>query len=341
MAAASARMKISIEMASSLEGLTCAALLSASTGQRARDVMLRSISSDGNVMPPLTFGEASQQSGRLARLLASVAGGQPATALIAMVFEKQAALTILACLRAGITPVVVRPDLNAEQFSALADDLGASIAIGNDHFAEFSPLTALRDMAARNFGMRCVAGFGADILEGVIPLDSFIAQESELPPLPEFGHAGKIGMCDDISVQVTELEFLSLSLDIARMLGIMPDDRILTSLVSGSLVSLASGLGAALLTGAEFSPLGLFRLNTLWASFADGRRIHLVAPARIEEAIIQSGLVSHKRLAGLLLVHPTGTRPPHQLPTAIGKTKCRIVDAYPLTAGTTSLIIRQ
>ncbi len=340
MSAASARAKISRSAAPSLEGLTCAALLSASAGQRGRDVMLRTISHDGQAPAPLTFDEVSLQSGRLARLLASVAGDQPATALIAMAFERQATLTVLACLRAGITPVVVRPDLNAEQLSALADNLGASIAIGCDRFAEFTPLMALRDMAARNFGMRCVAGFGRDIPEGVVPLDSFIDEDSELPPLPETHMPGQIGTCDDVSVQVTEPEFLELSLDISRALGISPSSRILTTLVGGSLISMASGLGTALLTGAEFSPLGLFRLNALWVSFADGKSIHLVAPAGIEGALVQSGLMSHKGLAGLLLVHPVGTRPPGRSLAMIQGMKCRIVDAYPVTAGTTVLVTR-
>jgi mycobactin salicyl-AMP ligase len=340
MPAASARATISKASAPSLEGLTCAALLSASAGQREREVMLRTISSDGKGPSSLTFGEVSRQSGRLARLLASVSGGQPTTALIAMAFEKQAVLTVLACLRAGITPVVVRPDLDAEQLSQLADHHGASIAIGVDRLAEFTPLLALRDMAARNFGMRCVAGFGSDLPEGVVPLDSFIDEESSLPPLPEARTEGQIGACDDVSVQVTEPEFLALSLEIARALGIAPTSRILTTLVSGNLVSMASGLGAALLTGAEFSPLGLFKLNQLWASFADGKSIHLVAPASIEPAIVQSGLMAHKGLAGLLLVHPTGTRPPGEKPTTFGRAQCRIVDAYPVTARSTSLVTR-
>ncbi len=74
-------------------------------------------------------------------------------------------------------------------------------------------------------------------------------------------------------------------------------------MTGGSLAALASSLGLAVIAGAELVPLGLFSLTGLWSSFAGGRPVHLVMPAGVEDAMLASGMLSHRGLASIAFIH--------------------------------------
>src|SRR5215207_6666474 len=82
---------------------------------------------------------------------------------------------------------------------------------------------------------------------------------------------------------------------------IAPGDRILSLLAADDHCGLATGLAAALLSGATLECHGLFDAAELGQALADEVPTHLVAPGWLEPAIAAAGLSS--RLASTVLVH--------------------------------------
>jgi hypothetical protein len=96
---------------------------------------------------------------------------------------------------------------------------------------------------------------------------------------------------------------MEASLEVARALRPTPGSRIVTTLIGGDLAAWATSLGAGFLAGIEIAPIGLFSLAALQASLSDGTPVHLVLPATLESALLNSDLARHKALASLVLVH--------------------------------------
>ena len=56
------------------------------------------------------------------------------------------------------------------------------MALGVGRVGTLQPLLMLRELAVRAFGMRFVGGFGAEVPDGVAPLDTLMDSGDAAPP---------------------------------------------------------------------------------------------------------------------------------------------------------------
>lgn len=279
-----------------------------------------------------SFGQLHGSADRLARLLAVNRAQPGARVAILAPLGPEAIVSVLACLRAGLSPMLLPMHGNELELLRLIEAADAVMALGVSRVGPLRPLLMLRELAVRAFGTRFVGGFGADIPDGIAPLDRLM-DSATLHPLPEFDQRAPLLVVDAMTLAgplpVTERDVLARALEISRLLKPMDSSRIVTTLVGGDLAALASGPAMAMLTGVELLTLGLFSLGDLQACLAGGRNVHLVLPGTMEAALAHSRLASHPALASLVFVQrPAGQR---SLP-AVDRTDIAIVDIDVTTA---------
>ncbi len=277
-----------------MQGMTFDLMLAAATGNIMRPA-------NG---APLDAAELTRQANGLAALLASVEPEPGASALALAPLGPEAIVTVLACLRAGIKPHFMSPAAGADRIAATLAAIDAPVAIGVAQVAELRPLLALREAAARSFSLRLLAGFGETLPDGVAPVAALAeaaAPEGCARPALAFGRDG-----GQPAEQAGEAEILQLAVEIAREIVPAPASRIVTTMSGVDSTTLASSFGLSLIAGIETTTLGVFDLARLWGCLSSSLAIHLVAPGSIEGALEEAGLIRHKALASLMLIHEPG-----------------------------------
>lgn len=296
-----------------LDGLDLDTLLKALVRGRGYDAALRDPPSRRDwsdaVPTSLSFIQLYERVDQLARLLTLNRAQPGATVAILAPLGSEAIISVLACLRAGLSPLMLPLHVGEDDLLRLLEETGAVIALGVGRVGSLQPLLTLRDLAVRAFGTRFVGGFGQNVPDGVAPLDTLMASAG-LAALPEPLARQPIRVVDPAlragAAAVTERSLLGKALEISRLLKPLASSRIVTTLVGGDLAALASGPGMALLTGVELLPLGLFDLGDLQACIAGGRNVHLVLPGAMEPALARSRLAADPALASLVFVQRAG-----------------------------------
>ncbi|WP_293812199.1 AMP-binding protein [uncultured Bosea sp.] len=333
------------EASALLDGLDLDTLLAALTRSRGYDAALRDPPGRrgwSDVTPgSVNFLDLDERIDRLARLLAINKGTPGASVAILAPLGPEAIVSILASLRAGLSPLMLPLHGNELELLRLIETAGAVMALGVSRVGSLRPLLTLRNLAMRAFGTRFVGGFGPDVPDGVAPLDMLMANPT-LHPLPQLVERPVLQVCDGVALRgpfkLSERDLLAKALDISRTLKPTVSSRIVTTLVGGDLAALASGPGMAMLSGIELLTLGLFNLGDLQACIEGGRHVHLVLPGTMEPALAHSRLAEHPALASLVFVHrATEAR---GLP-AIDRPDIAIVDIAAHSAGDISVIRRQ
>jgi hypothetical protein len=299
-----------------LDGLDLDTLLKALAKGRGYEAALRDPPGrrdwSDTIPTSLGFAQLEERVDQLARLLTINRGQTGATVAILAPLGPEAVISLLGCLRAGLSPLLLPLHATEAELLGLVEASGAVMALGVSRVGPLRPLVTLRNLAVRAFGMRFVGGFGQDVPDGVAPLDTLMASAG-LHPLTETGPRVAALVVDPATLAgpkpVSEREILGRALEISRLLKPLSSSRIVTTLVGGDLAALASGPGMAMLTGVELLPLGLFSLGDLQACVAGGRAVHLVLPGAMEPALARSRLVADPAIASLVFVHrPAGAR---------------------------------
>lgn len=298
------------EASTLLDGLTLDTLLKALARGRGYESALRDPPGrrgwSDEAPASLSFSQLDEKIDRLARLLAINRAQPGAGVAILAPLGPEAIISILACLRAGLSPLMLPLHGPEPELLRLMEEAGAVMALGIGRVGPLNPVMTLRDLAVRAFGVRFVGGFGADVPDGVAALDNLLPGGT-LHPLPEESLRPGLQVADPVSLAgplpVSERDLLRVSLEISRALKPLSSSRIVTTLVGGDLAALASGPGMAMLAGVELLPMGLFSLGDLQACMAGGRKVHLVLPGAMEAALAHSRLASHPALSSLVFVH--------------------------------------
>jgi hypothetical protein len=275
----------------------------------------------------LSFADIDQRSRRLASLLSLSRLAERSQALIFMPAGSEQLIAMLGALRAGLRPFLMPLSADAASLQAWLDAAGPSVAIATSRCGDIRPALMMREAAARSFNARLVCAFGPDVPDGIVPLDSILASTATLPPAPVVTSPPNVltvsaetshGVCQTM----TETDIVAATLEVARAVKLSDDHRVLSLMMSPSLCALATGPYLAMLTGAEYLPLGLFSLSALWAGLSDGKLTTLVAPAAIEAQLRTAGIIGHENITTVVLIHPD--KPARQL--AISGEPGRIID---------------
>lgn len=325
-----------ISISALVEGLDFDSLLKALASRRGYEPAFRDPPGrrDWSGFAPNAFGFAELDSrvDRLAGLL-TLAKPQPgACVAILAPLGPEALVSILASLRAGLSPMLLPAHAGEADLLRLIERSGAVLALGVPRIGSLRPLLLLRDVAAQAFGMRFIGGFGAEVPDGVAALDALLGHGAPTP-------AGSAPVRAPIHVvdghgfagpfPITEKTVLAKALEVSRVLKPLASSRVVTTLVGGDLAALATGPGIALLTGVELLPLGLFMLDDLRACMEGGRMVHLVIPGAMEPALARSRLGSHPALASLVVVSRAADGPP---PLKIERSDLAVVEVESVSA---------
>jgi hypothetical protein len=296
-------------VAALLEGLNLDSLLQALTRSRGYEAALRDPPGRrgwSDAMPTsLSFIQLEERVDQLARLL-TINKAQPgASVAILAPMGQEALVSILACLRAGLSPLMLPLHGNELELLRLIEASGAVMALGTARVGPLRPLLMLRNLAVRAFSTRFVGGFGHEVPEGVAALDTLMASAAG-QPLPVGQPRPALQVVDARTfagpLPVSEKMVLGRALEMSRLVKPLASSRIVTALVGSDLAALSCGPGMSLLTGVELLPLGLFSLGDLQACLEGGRKAHLVLPAAMEPSLARSKLASHPALASLVFV---------------------------------------
>lgn len=295
-----------------MEGLGLEAFIAVGLRSRPHQLFLREparkaswMDSDGE---NLSFADIDLRSRRLASLLSLSRLPERSQVLIFMPQGAEQLIATLGALRAGLKPFLMPLSESAAALQAWLDAAGPSVTIGTSRCGDIEPALMLRDAAARSFNTRLVCAFGGKAPDGSVPLDSILKGEATLPPAPAITSPAEAltiaaQTSHGIRQVMMETEIVQATVDIARVARLSEDHRVLSVMMSPSLCALAAGPYLAMLTGAEYLPLGLFSLSALWAGLSDGKSTTLVAPAEIEAPMRTSGIIGHESISNVLLIH--------------------------------------
>lgn len=315
-----------------LDGLDLDALLGALVRTRGYEAALRDPPGkrawSDELPTSISFVHLYERIDQLAGLLHMNRAQPGARVAILAPLGPEAIISTLASLRAGLSPLLLPLHAGDADLLRMIDEAGAVMGLGVGRVGAVQPLTTLRRLAARAFGMRFVGGFGQVVPDGVAPLDALMASAAR-HPLPALASRSPLHIVEPRGLDgphaVSERAILAGALAVSRLLKPMASSRIVSALSGCDLASLATGPGAALLTGAELLPLGLFSHGDLQACLEGGRTVHLVAPAALESALARSRLGGHDALASVVFVHRPGDAP--ALP-ALDRPELTIVDLH-------------
>ena len=312
-----------------IQGIGLEALLSVALKTRADDLFCREPARRetwaGASKAQLTHAQVDDQIRRLAALLSLSRLPEGSQVMIMTPMGPEQVIAMLAAQRAGLRPFLLPMSASAAQLQVQIDAAGPCVVLATTRCGDLEPARMLRDAAARSFNARLVCAFGPDVPDGVVPLDKVIASQARLPDIrPVSAGFAMLPMVIETAYgtrqSVTETDIFAATLAIAREARLNTSARVLSMMMSPSLCALAAGPYLALLSGAEFLPLGLFSLSALWAGLADGVNTCLVAPSSTEDALRKAGIVGHDSVASLMLIHrhrPQALEPPGDHSTRI------------------------
>ncbi|RVU17773.1 AMP-binding protein [Methylobacterium oryzihabitans] len=309
--------------------------------------------------PPITWTYAAARE-IVARLAAGLVRlglppGSPVGLCMAGIAEHH--LTLLAVEQAGHVPCLLPVTWSEDRLLEAVERAQVAAILTQGQLGPDRPAERLCRVAARYFPLRFLAAFGPHVPDGVIALDRVV--------LDHRGEAGGTGAGSGIvsfAPAVPEPAARRLAgAPVARLPGaaepdgpllalrrdgdaltaaaaaclapgrIEPGERILSLLPPSDLKGLATGLAAALLSGASLECHPVFDAGILAAALDRPEPTHLVAPAWMEAGLARTSVPS--RLRGITYVHRAPARLAGREPGRAGIVDVVAFDETALLAG--------
>ncbi|WP_147047942.1 AMP-binding protein [Methylobacterium gnaphalii] len=221
----------------------------------------------------------------------------------------ESALALLAVEAAGHTPCLLPVAWDEDTLVAAVQGVGVSAILTQSRLGMAAPAERICAVAARYFGLRYVAAFGPDVPDGVINLDGMVLDEraaasNEPGAAPAHAPAGTgiVSFVAGDPGRPVHRGFGSLvAAATAHLVAtrVEPDERILSLIGPHDLRGLATGLAAALVSGASLETLPLFDGAAFATALAREMPTHLVAPGFLEANLAGRTLPSTLRSVGL------------------------------------------
>lgn len=290
--------------------LTVSGLAASAAGTNPKRLFLRDCAAredwDGNLPRQLSFGdffrEAEFFAGQL-ETLGIVAGDR---VMILMPNVAEAAIAIVGCLIAGITPALAPVEENVETLRAASERISAAAIITTGRLEELRPAEIARQIAARAISVRLVAAYGHKLPDGVTSLDGWAEQDVDANPnrpvrkqdaegLITFS-AGPKGVLAHIR---TEAQVIADALAIATRHKLGREQNLVSTMHATGSAAFAAGLLMPLFLGTTIDLVGPFTADRLrHALKRAGEKPALLAPASLMP-LLRESLPLEKGLAGL------------------------------------------
>ena len=247
--------------------------------------------------------------------------------------QVQTLVVVIAAVRAGLEPALVRPGLGAVELAAHAGVAVAVALIGPAFYGEALGETYL-STAALTEGIRLIATHGAEPVDGALDVSAAALDASTEPPEQTTGDpplempliatfAGAPTTPRLVSHRQATLFADALSL--VEQAQINPTRRILSLLPPSSRAGLVAGPFAALVGASELVLHGPFTANTFLAQLDAQPGAHLVAPVTLG-ALMAAKAVT-RELSSLILVSRFDSLEVFVLPASVPATR-PVADLY-------------
>jgi hypothetical protein len=258
----------------------------------------------------LTFAQVQDQVERLAGLLRQLKLPAEATIALQLPNDERGCIALTAVMDAGLSALVLPLALPEATLVAALEQARATALITLSDWAGMKPAESARAVAARLFGLRFVAAFGANVPDGVIPIDNLAAiwardakaggDASTIVRTLDRGPRGE-GPLRLVSRRTGDL--VAAALPVVAATSMQSGERILSTMASDDLAGLAAALVPALMTGMPLVMLPLFDSATLLAEIERAPGVHLLVPAAIEAAVDAAGLFHDGNLCSVMVAH--------------------------------------
>ena len=270
--------------------------------------------------PPLrlSYAEADRMISAIAGRLRRMGLATDAIVGIQMPNIVENILTVLGVLRAGLIaaplPLLWR---RADAVTALAR-VGAKALIACRRVGSFEHCQFAARVAAEVFSIRYVCGFGANLPDGVVPLDDLFsaAKLDPVPPLAREANAAahlavisfEVGEDGPVPVARRHLEFLAGGLGVLLESRIEQDASVLSTVAPASFAGICLTLVPWLLTGGTLALHHPFDADILARQRHDHRCGTLILPAAAAYCLAETGLFAREGPTTVVAAWPAPDR---------------------------------
>lgn len=253
----------------------------------------------------LTFGEFIKRAAFFGAQLITL-GLQPGeTVLLLLPNCVEAMVSIVGCRMAGLVPAPAPIDETVDMLRAAAERIQASAIITTGKVESLAIGEKARQIAAKVMSIRCVAGFGLGLPDGIVPLDGW--SEEDVTPLPSGvsmpqSSDGLITFArEDGAVCAyirSEAQLIADALALATANRIDHGQPIVSVLQPAGAASIVASLILPLFAGASVHLIGPFQSDVFIDTMERALEGHLIGPDHFVARVLEQR-ASDPRLAGL------------------------------------------
>ncbi len=273
----------------------------------------------------LNYAEADVAVNRLAAQMKAL--GLPEGSAVALQLPNtvEAALSLLALLRAGLIAVPVPLLWRRADLVAALREINARAIITMTRIGEARPAETACEAAAELFSLGFPCAFGPAVPDGVIPLDLDAAIPTQKADLASarISTAEKVAIATfdatrrgAFAVGRTDTQWIAAGLAVMLEARIAPGETIVSTLPPASLAGIASAFLPWLLTGGTLALVHGYSRAAMAHAASTGA--HLVAPAPALQTLSDASGVSY---ASCIAVH----RGPQSLGIDLSQTNCEAI----------------
>jgi AMP-binding enzyme len=273
----------------------------------------------------LNYAEADVAVNRLAAQMKAL--GLPEGSAVALQLPNtvEAALSLLALLRAGLVAVPVPLLWRRADLVAALREINARAIITMTRIGETRPAEIACEAAAELFSLGFPCAFGHGVPDGVIPLDLDAATPAQKAELA----SSRISPSEKVTIATfdasrrgafavgrTDTQWIAAGLAVMLEARIAPGETIVSTLPPASLAGIASAFSPWLLTGGTLALVHGYSRAAVAHAASSGA--HLVAPAPALQTLSDASGVSY---ASSIAVH----RGPQSLGIDLSQTNCEAI----------------
>jgi mycobactin salicyl-AMP ligase len=218
----------------------------------------------------------------------------------------EAMITLHGILMAGYSPLFLPVTMSEEDVRVALERNAVPALITVTNIGTLKPAEAMRQVAARYFGLRFLMAFGDTPPDGVLSLDRLPEAPETLSERPlDAAHILTYDQQTKECVVRTGEDLIAAGLSVAATAAIKPGHRIISLLAPDDLTGIVTGPVLSLVAGATLQTLAQFNSEHLIAALEDKQRVHIIAPAWLEPALVASDLMALPWVVSVMFVHNT------------------------------------
>jgi hypothetical protein len=236
-------------------------------------------------------------------------------------------VAIIGAMAAGLTPVLMPLSSTIEQLVQISDDAGLCGIIAGPDMDDIYVATVARNIATRSFKIRTVAGFGATMPEGVVPLANWREGELGQAPVEDTGREPGLITVDMTSGKPvlyhrSQIQLFADSLAFSTAAHVKPRGTILQTMAVASSFFVVSGIVTPLLVRAETRMLPLFSGSGFTEMIRSaGHQPLVVLPAHLESYLVDAQRAFGEHAPTFAFVHTANSATRLASPVRFGNLK--------------------